>query len=460
MSDHEHHDEHPSCGCPQSPTGHATATWDRRAFLRRGIAGALGLAIGAPLLGVLGRDGANGVSALYANTDGQMLGAMAPKIKSVIVLWMDGGPSQFETFDPKPSHINGGPTRSIGTAIRGAEISANLPRVAEVLDRAAVIRCMSTREGSHSRARQLMRTGYTPNPTVHFPGLGAIVAHEIGDWSASLPQNVSINGPGHTAGELGVRFDPFFVRNPSRPVDNMSTARGVTAQRIDRRLEFLSARESAFRARQGGDASSPGAHVEMMRGAVSLMRAESAQAFDISGEEAHVRATYGDSRFGQGCLMARRLVEAGVRFVEVSHGGWDTHMDNFNRSTQLCEPLDQGMSALILDLEARGLLDSTLVLWMGEFGRTPRINGNEGRDHYPQAWSVVAAGGGIRAGQVIGQTSNDGTQIVGQSIATADLFRTIMLAAGIDPNVEYYAGRGRPVKYADGGRVVSALVKG
>jgi uncharacterized protein (DUF1501 family) len=452
--------DHPSCSCPQSPTGHAAAALDRRAFLRRSIAGALGLAIGAPLLGVLAGRDAIGVSALYAATDGQRI-AVTPTIKSVIVLWMDGGPSQLDTFDPKPGHTNGGPTGAIDTAIRGAQVSANLPRVAEILDRTSVIRCMSTREGSHARARQLMRTGFAPNPTVQFPGLGAIVAHEIGDWSAQLPQNVSINGPGQIAGELGVRFDPFFVRNPGRPVENMAPARGINSARIDRRLELLAAREQAFRDRLGAAApTGEGAHVEMMRGAVSLMRAESAQAFDISQEPAETRANYGDHRFGQGCLMARRLVEQGVRYVEVSHGGWDTHLDNFTRVTNLCTPLDQAMSALILDLESRGMLDSTLVLWMGEFGRTPRINANEGRDHFPGAWSVVAAGGGFRKGQVIGQTSNDGTEIVGNAITTADLFRTIMVAAGIDPDIEYHTTRGRPVKYADGGRVISALVQG
>jgi hypothetical protein len=460
MIDHDHHDEdHPSCACPQSPTGHAWATLDRRAFLRRGIAGAFGFAIGAPLLGVLGRDGINGVSALYASTDGQSI-AVPQTIKSIIVLWMDGGPSQLDTFDPKPGHVNGGPVRAIDTAVRGLQIADSLPRVAEIMDRAALIRCMSTREGSHARARRLLRTGFAPNPTVQFPGLGAIVAHEIGDWSAELPQNVAINGPGEGGGELGVRFDPFFVRNPGQRVDNMSAFRGVSDERIDRRVELLRAREEAFRSRVStASVTGDSAHVEMMRGAVSLMRAESARAFDIAQEPADVRAAYGESRFGQGCLMARRLVEEGVRFVEVTHGGWDTHLDNFNRVKTLCEPLDQGMSALVLDLEARGMLDSTLVLWMGEFGRTPRINGNEGRDHFPGAWSVVAAGGGVRAGQVIGKTSDDGMSIVGNSITTADLFRTVMLAAGIDPDMEYYAQRGRPVKYADGGRVINALVR-
>ncbi len=457
MTGHDHHDEdHPSRACPQSPTGHAWAMLDRRAFLRRGIAGALGLAIGTPLLGVIGLDGINGVSALYASTDGQNV-AVRQTIKSIIVLWMDGGPSQLDTFDPKPGHKNGGPVRAIGTSVRGLRIADSLPRVAEIMDRAALIRCMSTREGSHARARRLLRTGFAPNPTVRFPGLGAIVAHEIGDWSAELPQNVAINGPGEGGGELGVRFDPFFVRNPGQPVDNMSAFRGMSDERIDRRIELLRAREEAFRSRAG--TTGDNAHVEMMRGAVSLMRAESARAFDIAQESADVRAAYGDSRFGQGCLMARRLVEEGVRFVEVTHGGWDTHLDNFNRVKTLCDPLDRGMSALVLDLEARGMLDSTLVLWMGEFGRTPRINGNEGRDHFPGAWSVVAAGGGVRAGQVIGKTSNDGMEIAGNAITTADLFRTVMLAAGIDPDMEYHAQRGRPVTYADGGRVVSALVQ-
>lgn len=468
--EHDDHDDHLATGdapeacdtCVESRSAHASAAFSRRVMLRTGLATAIGASLGGPLVEwLVGARGFSGLSAVYAAPGTTETALPIPQdspIKAIIVLWMDGAPSQMELFDPKPGHANGGPTPAINTAIKGAQISSNLPRLAEVLDRCSLIRCLSTKEGNHQRARVLMRTGFAPNPTVHYPGLGAIFAHEKGDPTFPLPSNVAINGPGQSAGELGTAFDPFFVNNPGKPVQNLSAQPAINPSRMDRRMALLAAQEDRFRQRLGGESFEVDAHHTTMEQALSLMRAEHVSAFGIAGESAETVAAYGDSNFGKGCLMARRLVEAGVKYVEVNLGGWDTHEDNFTRCANLGGQLDAGFSTLIKDLEARDLLDSTLILCMGEFGRTPKINAREGRDHFPRAWSCAVAGAGIKRGQVIGSTSPDGTEVVGSALSTGDLFRTLLWASGIDPDYEYYAANTRPMKYADGGRLISSLL--
>ncbi|MEQ8821762.1 MAG: DUF1501 domain-containing protein [Sumerlaeia bacterium] len=456
-----HHTQ--SCECEESVETHRDAAFGRRAFLRRSIGSLAALSLGGTLAGWLTDGGASGVSALYARTAESTGPVPLPQdapVKSIVLLWMDGGPSQMETFDPKPGHRNGGPSGAIATAIPGVKISANMPRTAEVLDRFTVIRAMSTREGNHQRARDLMHTGFVANPTVAYPGLGSIVAFEKGDFEAPLPQNIALNAPGHRAGILGLDFDPFSVRNMKRPVDNLYPShKGMTDERIDRRLEFLKAQQESFQARLGGNSTHiADSHSAIVESAVRFMRAEEAAAFSLDDESETVKAAYGDSDFGRGCLMARRLVEQGVPFVEVTLSGWDTHQDNFTRAGELCGEMDPAVAALIRDLEERDLMDSTLVVWMGEFGRTPKINPNEGRDHYPKAWSVAMAGAGVKRGVVLGETSADGTEVVGSAVETADLFRTILWLAGIDPDYQYYSPKGRPLTYADGGRILRGAV--
>lgn len=448
----------PGKDCVESPKAHRAACASRRSFLRAGLGGLVGLGLGAPFVSAYA-DG-TGVSTVHAALDPALAGGVGgpgASIKSIIVLWMDGGPSQFDTLDPKPGHRNGGGVRAIPTAIPGVQVASTLEQTASVLDRLAVVRCMDTREGNHARARALMHTGYAPNPTVAYPSLGSIIAYEKGDGTLPIPEHVSINSPGYRAGELGIEFDPFFVRDSRRPVDNLAPARGIGDDRIDRRLAFLERANSRFRERLGGESIEADASQSVMENARRLMRAEEAAAFDVSAEPAAVRAAYGDNRFGQGCLMARRLVEAGVRFVEVNLGGWDTHLDNERRSNALIAQVDPALATLVRELEERDLYKSTLVVWMGEFGRTPVINRNDGRDHFPRGWSLALGGGGIRGGQVLGATNPAG-EIQGRGIGTGDLFRTILSLTGIDPDTEYYTASGRPVKYADGGRVVPELL--
>lgn len=452
----------PSCSCSESPEAHARAVLDRRTFLRRSLGGLLGLTFGGPLVGLLTDGSMSGLSAVYA--DAALRDAIAlpgePPVKSIIVLWMNGGPSQVDTFDPKPGHANGGPVKAIRSAVRGVGISEYLPQVASVLDRMAVIRCMNTREGNHARARELMHTGFTPNPTVAYPGLGSIVTFERGGADSPIPLNVSINSPGQKAGVLGMAYDPLQVTSrPGQVVQNLAPPRGIGDERFERRLQMLERQNEFFRERLGGTSHEADGQDAIMQGARRFMNAEQTKAFDFEGEPDSVRAAYGDTAFGRGCLLARRLVEAGVKFVEVTLNGWDTHRDNFTATQRLCGELDPPMATLVRDLEERGLLKSTLIIWMGEFGRTPRINGNEGRDHFARAWSVALAGAGVRPGTVIGTTSADGMEIVGNGVSTADLFRTILWLTGIDPDYEYYTPQGRPVKYADGGKLITGALR-
>src|SRR5579872_4819988 len=333
-------------------------------------------------------------------------GAPAPKAKSCILLWMNGGPSHLETWDPKPGAATGGPTRSIKTRVPGVEISATMPQLADVADRLAIVRGMSSKEGNHQRAQYLMHTGYAPNPTITHPSLGGWVSEELGDPKFDLPNFVSISGPSMSAGFLGVQYGPFVLNQPGQMPQNVAYAANVNDSRFDARQQALIMLDSDFAA-QTGDIKVKGRQAVYAK-AVRMMRSERLKAFDVTGEPDAIKTAYGDTNFGKGCLIARRLVESGVKFVEVVLDGWDTHQNNFDRVGKQAATFDPAMASLVKDLQQRNLLDSTLIIWMGEFGRTPKINGNDGRDHYPNAWSAVLAGGGVRGGQAYGQTDGDG----------------------------------------------------
>jgi len=384
--------------CCQSVDQHEQAEWNRRTFLRRSIGALIAGSVGHQLLSLVDSPLATGLSAVHAQSmiEGGLPLVSPSPVKSVIVLWMNGGASQLDTFDPKPGTTNGGPFKSINTASKGVQISEHLPNVAEIMDRVALVRCMSTGEGNHERGRHLMRTGFNLNPTVEYPGLGSILSYEQNEAYSKLPQNVAINMPGEKAGILGIPYDPFNVSNSLRKVDNLNPVRGVSHERVDRRVNMLKNHDAHFRSKLGRDEYYVDGQHAVIDDALSLMNSKDKEAFDITEEPKAIKDAYGSGRFGQGCLMARRLVEQGVKYIEVSQNGWDTHQDNFNRSQELMGDLDKGMSALIKDLEQRDLLNSTLIVWMGEFGRTPNINANEGRDHFPSAWSVALAGAHIK----------------------------------------------------------------
>lgn len=381
--------------------------------------------------------------------------AGAGRARACVLLYMEGGPSQLDTFDPKPGRPTGGPFAAIETSVAGIRVSEHLPRLARQMRRLAVVRSFTSKEGNHDRARHLMHTGHVPEGGVDHPAFGSLIAEARVAGAAGLPGYVSIGGPGAGAGFLGAAHAPFPVLNPSKPTRNLGLARGVDQARFDARLHLWRDLQADFAAAYHGPLAV--GQREVGERAVALMRAPGAQAFELASEPEAIRRAYGDTPFGRGCLMARRLVAAGVPFVEVMLRGWDTHEDNFPRVRALSAVLDQAMSALLDDLAARGLLESTLVLWMGDFGRTPRINTRGGRDHFPRASTVVLGGGGIVGGQAIGATNPDGDEIVDQPVTVADLYRSVAWAMNLDAERTRFAPSGRPVKTIDGGRIIPRL---
>jgi hypothetical protein len=390
--------------------------------------------------------------------------------RSCILLWMAGGPSQMDTFDLKPGHDNGGPYKEIQTSAPGLKISEHLPKIAEHGDRLAVIRSMSTKEADHGRATFLMRTGYLPQGPIQYPSLGSLVSKEIGDPMSALPNFVSIapfrgfNPASFGAGFLGPQYAPLIVGEDGifrgaqpQPRDQIDRAlkvqdldlpASVEKAHADARLNLLQEMDSDFAASRPGIA--PESHRSAYDRAVRLMRSEAAKAFKLDDEADAVREAYGRNLFGQGCLLARRLVERGVPFVEVTLGGWDTHQNNFDQVKRLSETLDPAWGTLMGDLKQRGLLDTTLIVWMGEFGRTPKIaKERTGRDHWANSWSTVLAGGGIKGGQAYGKTNAGGDAVEEGKAGVGDLMATIVSALGIDPLKQNQSPEGRPIRIAD-----------
>ncbi|MCS6978099.1 MAG: DUF1501 domain-containing protein [Gemmatales bacterium] len=373
------------------------------------------------------------------------------KHKSCIVLWMEGGPSHKDTFDMKPGTADAGEFSEIPTSVPGIRISEHFPKFAQLMQHAAILRGMSTGEGAHARARYYLHTGYREGQGgLVYPSIGSIAAMELGDPEFPLPNYVCIGGRSFGSGFLGPRHQPLVVTNPDRGVENLKAA--VDEQKFSTRFSLLEEMEKGFHKEY--QATNALAHQTTYQRAVQLMQSREAKAFDISQEPAAVRAAYGETQFGRGCLLARRLVEVGVAFVEVTLGGWDTHQDNFDRVKRLSAVVDPAMSALVTDLKDRGLLDSTLIVWMGDFGRTPKINNRgpkPGRDHYPRAWSTVLIGGGIKGGQVIGRTDKEGAVVEERMVTTLDFMATICQILGIDYTKRNIAPGGRPIRIVDKG---------
>jgi uncharacterized protein (DUF1501 family) len=372
--------------------------------------------------------------------------------RSMILLWMAGGPSQFETFDPKPGTDNGGPTTAIDTAVRGIQIAAGWEKTAEQMQDIALIRSMTNREGNHQRATYQLHTGYIPSGSVKHPSFASCVAQQLADAECQLPSFVSV-GPTIGAGFLGVDYEPFVVNNPGDMPQNVATA--VTGDRYNRRLGLLDRLEGEFASR--GAANVVAGHRQLYQKTSDLVVSPQTRAFDISEEPQALVSRYGDNQFGRGCLLARRLVETGVTFVEVRSNGWDTHQDNFNRIGTLAGQVDPAFGMLVADLKDRGLLERTVVCWMGEFGRTPRINPNTGRDHYPRVFSAALAGGGIKGGQVIGASEPTGVEVAERPVGVADLFTSICQTLQVDPRHENISPLGRPMQIVDGGEAIQEL---
>ncbi len=380
----------------------------------------------------------------------------APKVDACILIWLNGGPSHIDTFDPKPGRPTGGPFKAIRTRAPGMMLSEHLPLLADRGDKIAVVRGMTSKEGNHARAQYYVHTGYAPNPTVVHPSLGGWTSARLGDAHAELPAFVSIAGPSFGAGFLGVQNGPFVITKAGAPPPDATLPNGVDRARFGRRLAALEAMDARF-AQSTGDAKVEGRR-QVYAKAVRLMDSPKIDAFDLSSETEATKKAYGDTDFGRGCLVARRLVERGVKFVEIVLDGWDTHQNDFERTQKLMATLDPAFSALLDDLAARKLLGRTLVACMGEFGRTPRINANDGRDHWPGAWSAVLAGGGVRGGTVHGATDDDGAKVVQNAAMVPDLLATMAVQLGLDPAHTEVSPAGRPISITDGGTPIRALL--
>jgi hypothetical protein len=382
---------------------------------------------------------------------------------SCILLWMTGGPSQFETFDPKPGTENGGETKAIRTSVPGIQIAEHWPQTAQVMQDIALIRSMTNKEGNHQRASYQLHTGYLPSGSVKHPSFGSLVCNEISDIAFDLPHFVCVQGAGgpggmgptQGAGFLGVEYEPFLVQDPNRPPNNATLAPAVSDNRFTRRLGLTKKLEQDFA--NAGAKVAVEDHQTLYDKAAKMVLSPRIKAFDLSQESDALREKYGRNAFGQGCLLARRLVETGVTFVEVRSNGWDTHQQNFTRVPELAKQVDPAFAALVTDLKQRGLLDRTLVVWMGEFGRTPRINPNAGRDHWPRSFNVALAGGRVKGGQVIGSTSADGTDVKDHAVGVPDLLCSFCHALHVDARKENTSPLGRPLKIVDGGTTVREL---
>jgi hypothetical protein len=375
--------------------------------------------------------------------------------KAAILLWMGGGPSTMDIWDLKPGSNNGGPFRPISTA-GDVQICEHMPMMAKNMDKLSIVRSMSTREADHMRGRYYMHTGYVPNPNVKHPSYGSVIAHELSATREDLeiPPFVSVGGNSEGPGFLGMAWAPFSV-NSNGQVRNLDM--GIEPDRLTQRMQALKMMESGFIDSNRGIAA--GEHAKVLSKTLSLMTSEQMKAFKVMQEPEDVQERYGQTNFGRGCLMARRLVESGVPFVEVGLGGWDNHQNIFQtlENTKLPE-LDRGMSALMEDLAARDMLDDVAVIWMGEFSRTPRINGNNGRDHWARSWSAVVGGAGMNSGIAVGATNEDGTSVVGPSNSSEDLMATVCHSLGISLETTFTSQNGRPMKIANGGKVIKELV--
>jgi hypothetical protein len=414
---------------------------NRRGFLR--------------MAGVAGATWLTPVGALLARA-AEAPGKPRDHAQSIIMLWLQGGPSQLETFDPHPDTRIAAGTTAVDSAVKGVQLATGLERTAEEMGSISLIRSMVSKEGDHERGTYTMKTGFRPDPTVIHPSIGAICCHELPLAGADIPRHISILPSQWPArgGYLGDQYNAFRTDDPASPVPDTSSL--LPARREEERLQHLDVVENAFVAGRHKRAEAT-MHRDSVAGALKMMSSEQLKAFDVLKEPLALRRAYGETPFGRGCLAARRLIEVGVRCVEVTLSGWDTHANNHATVHNLLTTLDPAFSALIRDLRERGLLERTVVLCGGEFGRTPTVNPVGGRDHWPTGFSMALAGGGIRGGKVIGETDPDGKPEPANPVTVPDLHATILTAVGINPAQLNQTPIGRTVKFSEGTPVADIL---
>lgn len=443
----------------ESVTSSATSGVDRSPFragpCRPSRRRLIGGAAGSLLLAGLARRLARGETSVREDPG---------RPRGLILLWLEGGNSQLETFDPHPGTKIGGEVKGIATSVRGVEFADTLPEAAEQMHRATLVRSMTGDEGDHERAVYQIKSGFRPAPALAHPSIGAVLCHADPELS-ELPRHISIVPGGHPArgGYLGQTFDAFKIGDPASPVPDVAPR--VEDDRSRRRVDdLLRVAEPEFaRGRIADLERTRTLHATATKAAMRMMSSEQLAAFDVAEEPAAEREAFGDTKFGRGCLAAARLVEAGVRCVEVTLGGWDSHVSNHSLQSAACETLDPALAALLRRLADRDLLDTTLVVCGGEFGRTPRHNVAEGRDHWPHGFSALLAGGPFRRGHVHGATAgepirdDDPSRGVRDPVSVADLHATILASFGIDPSHEIDTPIGRPMKRSEGTVVRSLL---
>jgi hypothetical protein len=378
--------------------------------------------------------------------------------KRLIYLFMNGGMSQMDTLDPKPGHENMGPTKTIQTNVDGLQFAHNFKNLSQYADKMAVIRSLYTTAGVHFAGDYLMHTSYDPRNTIRHPGMGAWALKFKGKLNPNLPGSVFIGGNSRINGGGGFfepEFEPLAINKPESGLQFSKRKKHQTEEMFHDGLKLMNDLDQKFAKKY--DQKHLRAHSEMYDQATRLMTSKDLEAFDLKKESKETLAAYGDSEFGRGCLLARRLIEKDVRAVEVNNGGWDTHVDNFINQPERAAELDKGLSALLNDLKERNLLDDTLIVLTTEFGRTPKINQNLGRDHYPQAFSVALMGGGIKGGTVHGVTSPSGEEIIENKVKVRDFNATIAYGLGLPLGQVVMSPSLRPFKVGNKGKALTSL---
>lgn len=376
------------------------------------------------------------------------------KAEHVILFWNGGGMSHIDTWDPKPGRPTGGDLSAIQTSAAGIQISEIFPTLAEQMHHCSLIRSIAGTQGDHGRATHHVQTSYLPFPNLVNPGIGSVVTHELPNLG-DLPAYISISGQAPRAGYLGQKCEAYYVSNPGDKDPYLAFPEGIAEVRGNKRLETLAKYNQRF---TGNSTNTRLRSTETsIEEAVALMRSPALEAFELSKESPETLERYGNTSFGRGALLAKRLVEKGVRFVQVNRGGFDTHRDNFDAMRDHGEVMDPALASLISDLAETGMLKKTLVIMLSEFGRTPRVNKDVGRDHWASVFSCFLAGGGIKGGSVYGSSDEDGAEAKDQPVKVQDIHATICHALGINPNKEVITPLARPLKLVDQGVPITGL---
>ena len=373
---------------------------------------------------------------------------IASKAKNVIYICLDGGMSHIDTFDPKDDKDVMGDTTKISTNVDGIELGNRLPKLAEVVDRMSIIRSTTSKTGAHEQAQYLNRTSYRQIGSIVHPSLGSWVAH-LQERERDIPDYVLISG---SSAHPNSGFLPK-VKSPLPIVDPQGGLRNSKVDyKLEERMRILRELNSSLKAPLASE------YNQFYDNTVRFLKSKDLELFDLTRESSDIRAKYGDTKLGQGCLLAKRLIKGDIKFIEINNGGWDTHVDNFTKLDNKLKEVDDALSALVLDLDSEGLLDSTLIALVTEFGRTPNINVNDGRDHHPQCYSTVLIGAGVKGGYIAGETNKTASKVTKDPYTISDINATVAHLLGIKTNEERFSPNGRPFKVANKGNIIKDII--